>query len=152
LNTAIAAIAGLLVALAPQFTYNSVLLLPDSLTVFPILVAVYLLNWAIKRPRLITLSMAGALIGLSCWLRANSMLLAPFICLVIPFLFERGRRLHYSIVIVGGALLVITPLTIRNYIVYDHFIPISLGGSQTLLEGIGDYDESGSLGIPNTDM
>ena len=131
LNTAIAAIAGLLVALAPQFTYNSVLLLPDSLTVFPILVAVYLLNWAIKRPRLITLAMAGALIGLSCWLRANSMLLAPFMCLAIPFLFERGKRLHYSIAIVGGALLTIAPLTIRNYIVYDHFIPISLGGGQT---------------------
>ncbi|HKC64864.1 MAG TPA: glycosyltransferase family 39 protein, partial [Pyrinomonadaceae bacterium] len=152
LNTSIAVIAGLLVAVAPQFTYNSVLLLPDSLTVLPILLAVYLLNRATKQPRIVTLAMAGAALGLSCWLRANSMLLAPFICLSMPFLFERGRRFRYAIAIVFGALIVIAPLTIRNYIVYDHFIPISLGGGQTLLEGIGDYDESGSLGIPNTDM
>lgn len=152
LNTVIAVIAGLLVATAPQFTYNSVLLLPDSLTVLPILLAVYLLSSAVKRPRLITLAMAGALIGLSCWLRANAMLLAPFMCLAIPFLLERGKRLHYAVAILCGALVVLATLTIRNYIVYDHFIPISLGGGQTLLEGIGDYDEDGILGIPNTDM
>ncbi|PYS50703.1 MAG: hypothetical protein DMF68_06325 [Acidobacteria bacterium] len=152
LNTAVALIAGLLVAAAPQFTYNSVLLLPDSLTVLPILLAVYLLNRATKSPRLITLAITGSLVGLSCWLRANAMLLAPFICLAVPFLFERGRRFRYAVAIACGALVIIAPLTIRNYIVYDHFIPISLGGGQTLLEGIGDYDESGSLGIPNTDM
>jgi len=36
-------IAGLLAALAPQFTWNSVLLLPDSISVLPILLAIYLI-------------------------------------------------------------------------------------------------------------
>ncbi|HEX8890857.1 MAG TPA: glycosyltransferase family 39 protein [Pyrinomonadaceae bacterium] len=151
-NKAIASIAGLLVALAPQFTYNSVLLLPDSLSVLPILVATYLFIRASKRPRPVTLIVAGGLFALSCWLRANSMLLAPFMLIAIPKLFERGKRLHFALAFIGGAVLVIAPLTIRNYIVYAHFIPVSLGGGQTLLEGIADYDESGSLGIPNTDM
>jgi hypothetical protein len=148
----IATIAGLLVALAPQFTYNSVLLLPDTLSILPILVAVYLLVRASKRPRLLTLILAGALVGLSCWLRANAMLLAPFMAAIFPFLFERGRRVRYALALVGGSILVIAPLTIRNFIVYNHFIPVSLGGGQTLLEGIADYDSDGSLGIPNTDM
>src|SRR6185503_793338 len=39
-----AAIAGLLAALSPQLAWNSVLLLPDSLSVFPILLAVYVLT------------------------------------------------------------------------------------------------------------
>jgi hypothetical protein len=151
-NMEIATIAGLLIALAPQFTYNSVLLLPDTLSVLPILLAVYFLTRAYKRPRLVTFIIAGAFIGLSCWLRANALLLAPFMAAAIPLLFERGWRLRSALALVGGSLLVIAPLTIRNFIVYDHFIPVSLGAGQTLLEGISDYDEDKSLGIPNTDM
>ena len=39
----VAVLAGLLTALSPQFSYHSVLLLPDSLAVLPILVAVFLI-------------------------------------------------------------------------------------------------------------
>ncbi|HEV7373675.1 MAG TPA: glycosyltransferase family 39 protein [Pyrinomonadaceae bacterium] len=151
-NRTVATIAGLLVAIAPQFTYNSVMLLPDSLAVLPILLAVYFLIQAIKRPRLRMFIIAGALVGLSCWLRANALLLAPFMAAVIPILLERGKRLRYALALVGGTILIVAPLTIRNYIVYDYFIPVSLGAGQTMLEGIADYDTSGSLGIPNTDM
>lgn len=150
-NTSTATIAGLLVALAPQFTYNSVMLLPDTLAVLPVLLAVYCLVRATKSPRLVWFVAAGALVGLSCWLRANAMLLAPFMAAATPLLFERGRRLRYALALVGGSLLVIAPLTIRNAIVYRHFVPVSLGAGQTFLEGIADYDD-GSLGIPNTDM
>jgi hypothetical protein len=152
LNRTVATIAGLLVTLAPQFTYNSVMLLPDSLTVLPILLAVYFLIQAIRRPHLSKFIIAGALVGLSCWLRANALLLAPFMAAIIPLLFVRGKRLRYALALVGGTILIIAPLTIRNYIVYDYFIPVSLGAGQTMLEGIADYDASGSLGIPNTDM
>ena len=151
-NMTTATIAGMLVALAPQFTYNSVMLLPDSLSVLPILLAIYFLTRAYKRPRLLTFIIIGALVGLSCWLRANALLLAPFMAASVPLLFERGKRMRFALALVGGSICVIAPLTIRNYIVYDHFIPVSLGAGQTLLEGISDYDEEKSLGIPNTDM
>src|SRR6266704_1177923 len=65
-----ALIAGMLAAFSPQFSWNSVLLLPDSLAVLPILVAVYWLTRAAKNPRLATFIIAGALVGLSCWFRA----------------------------------------------------------------------------------
>jgi hypothetical protein len=152
LPESVAVIAGLLVALSPQFAWNSVLLLPDSLSVAPILLAVYCLARAYRRPRLWLLIAAGALVGLSCWLRANAMLLAPFMTLSIPFLFKRGMRLRYAAALLGGALLIVAPLTIRNAIVFGHFIPVSLGAGQTLLEGISDYDEAHRFGIPETDM
>lgn len=152
LNQAVATIAGLLVSLAPQFTYNSTLLLPDSLAVLPLLIAVYLLIRASTRPRLITFIMAGALVGVSCWLRANALLLAPFMALIIPVILARGKQLRSALALVGGAVIVIASLTIRNYIVYDHFIPVSLGAGQTMLEGLADYDVDGRLGIPATDM
>ena len=145
-------IAGGLAALSPQFAWNTVLLLPDSLSVFPILLAVYLLARALRRPRLLTVLAAGALVGLSCWLRANALLLAPFMALACLALFERKLRLSYGAALLAGALLVIAPLTIRNAIVFRHFIPLSLGAGQTFLEGIADYDREGRFGVPQTDM
>lgn len=145
-------IAGMLAALSPQFAWNSVLLLPDTLSVFPILLAVYLLARAAQRPRVVTVMAAGALIGLSCWLRANALLLAPFLACACFLLFRRKMRLAYGAALLAGAVLIIAPLTLRNAIVLRHFIPLSLGAGQTFLEGIADYDPEGRFGVPQTDM
>jgi hypothetical protein len=150
--TGAATVAGLLVAFAPQFTWNSILLLPDTLAVLPVLAAVYLLVRAQRRPGVWKVAGAGALIGVSCWLRANALLMAPFLCLLTPVLFERGRRLRYAAALLAGTLLLIAPVTLRNAVVFGRFIPLSLGAGQTLLEGIADYDEAGQFGIPVTDL
>ena len=171
-----ALIAGMLAAFSPQFVWNSVLLLPDSLAVLPILVAVYWLTRAAKNPRLATFIIAGALVGLSCWFRANAMLLTLFLAAAVPLLIKKreiakrptnfslslpqerdklkfvGQRWHYALAVVFGTLLIVLPLTVRNAIVFHRFIPLSLGAGQTLLEGIADYDPQGKFGIPNTDM
>jgi dolichyl-phosphate-mannose-protein mannosyltransferase len=165
-------IAGILAAFSPQFAWNSVLLLPDSISVLPILVAIYLIAHAAKKPRLLTFIIAGALIGISCWLRANTMLLTFFVALAVPIL-ARGtksptsfslssraddklkfveQKWQFALAVVCGALLIVVPLTIRNAIVFHRFIPLSLGAGQTLLEGIADYDHEGRFGIPQTDM
>ena len=145
-------IGGALVGFAPQFTWNSVLLLPDTLAVFPLLLAVYCLARALKNPRLLLLVLAGVFIGVSCWLRANALLMAPFLAVVVFFMFEKPTRLRFASAFLAAAVLVVAPLTIRNWVVFHHFIPVSLGVGQTMLEGIADYDPQGSLGIPNTDM
>ncbi|MDQ3474316.1 MAG: glycosyltransferase family 39 protein [Acidobacteriota bacterium] len=148
----VAVIAGLLTALSPQFSYHSVLLLPDSLAVLPILLAVYLIVWSFKRPRFLTFLLAGALIGISCWLRANALLLAPFLAICLAFLSQRGLRLRFATAFLAGALAIIVPVTIKNWVVFGHFVPLSLGAGQTLLEGIADYDTEKRLGIPQTDL
>jgi hypothetical protein len=146
-------VAGLLAAVAPQFAWNSVLLLPDTLSVLPILLAFYCLLHASRRGGAVALVLlAGALVGVSCWLRPNGLLLAPFLALFAPALFGRGRRVRCALALAGGALLVIAPLTIRNAVVFGHFIPLSLGAGQTLLEGIADYDREKRFGIPETDL
>lgn len=148
----VAITAGLLVALSPQFAYYALLLLPDSITVLPILVAVYLLIRASKRPHLLTVAAAGAFIGLSCWLRANALLMPLFFSAATLILFERGKRLRYSLALVAGAIVTIAPVTIKNYIAFHHFIPVSLGAGQKLLEGIAEYDDEGRYGIPKSDL
>lgn len=149
---AAAVTAGALAALAPQFCWNSILLLPDTLAVLPVLVAVLLMLRSDRSRALTKVAAAGALIGLSCWLRANALLLAPFLALAVPFLFERGRRTRASLALVAGALAAVAPLTIRNALVFGEFIPVSLGSGQTLVEGIGDYDPEEKFGLPDTDV
>ncbi len=144
--------AGMLAALSPQFAWNSVLLLPDSIAVLPILLAIFLLTRALKQPRLLTFVLVGALIGISCWLRANAMLLSLFIAAAAALLTMRPRRWQFALAVVCGTLLIVLPLTIRNAIVFHRFIPLSLGAGQTFLEGIADYDKEKRFGIPETDM
>ena len=147
-----AIVAGLLAAFSPQFAWNSVLLLPDTLAVLPILLGIYCLERSVRRTRLISFVLAGALLGISCWLRANAMLLPFFLAMAVLFLFPRERRVRYALAVIGGALLIVLPLTIRNAIVFHRFIPLSLGAGQTLLEGIADYDHEAKFNIPKTDM
>src|SRR5258708_4776619 len=139
-------IAGLLVAVSPQLSYYPSLLLPDSISVLPILLAVYCLVLAYRRPRIFLFVLAGVFVGVSCWLRANALLLAPFMTAALPILFSRGRRLRYAGALVLGSMLLILPITIKNYLVFHQFIPLSLGSGQKLLEGIAEYDQDGSLG------
>lgn len=143
--------AGLLAALSPQLAWNSVLLLPDSISVLPILLAIYLLARAVKNPRLLTFIMIGALIGVSCWLRANVMLLTFFVAAAVPLILTK-LRWRFAAAVICGTLLIVLPLTVRNAIVFHKFIPLSLGAGQTFLEGIADYDKDGRFGIPSTDM
>ncbi|HEY9282716.1 MAG TPA: glycosyltransferase family 39 protein, partial [Pyrinomonadaceae bacterium] len=177
-NFAAAALASALSALAPQFSWNSVMLLPDTLAVLPVLAAVYCLarasrprrdatetdarphraatkagsGGAARRRALALMFACGALVGVSCWLRANAMLLGPFLAfLVVPLLFPRGARLRPSAALLAGALLVVGVLTLRNAVVFGRFIPVSLGAGQTFLEGIADYDDDNRFGIPRTD-
>jgi hypothetical protein len=146
-----ATIAGLFATLSPQLAWNSVLLLPDSLATFPILFAVFLMVRSREKPRLATFVLIGALVGLSCWLRANAMLLTMFLAAAVLLLHGK-KQWRYSLAVIAGTLLIVLPLTIRNAIVTRHFIPVSLGAGQTLLEGIADYDTNNRFGIPNTDM
>jgi 4-amino-4-deoxy-L-arabinose transferase-like glycosyltransferase len=155
---AIGIITGFLAAFAPQFSWNSLTLLPDSLAALPVLLALLLIarsrqqNNRANRSELLSIFVAGALIGVSCWLRANALLLAPFLIVLFLFIRKRAARWRPALALVGGALLIIAPLTVRNAIVFGSFIPISLGAGQTLLEGIADYNTDGSLGLPQTDI
>ncbi len=151
-----AVVTGLLAAFSPQLAWNSVLLLPDSISVLPILLAVFLLARALRNPRFSIFMAAGALIGISCWLRANAMLLTLFFAAAVLLVFK-GRPAHrparrFALAVICGTALVVLPLSIRNAIVFHRFIPLSLGAGQTLLEGIADYDKEGKLVVPSTDM
>jgi len=144
----LAVVAGSIAALSPHLAFYSTYGTPDSLSVPPILLSVYLVIRAIKRPRLVTVAAAGAMVGLSCWLRANALLLAPVLAVVVWLLVERSKRLRYAFALVCATITVIAPITIRNWMVFHTFVPLSLASGVNLVEGIANYDKEDRFGMP----
>ena len=151
LPVALAYLAGLLVACSPHLAHYALYFSPDSLAVLPMLIAVYLIIRAHKRPRLLPIVAAGMLVGVSCWLRSNALLLAPLLALVVALLFARGTRRRYSLALVCATVIVIAPITIRNWVIYHQFIPLTVASGVNLVQGIAEFDPEGRFGMPLSD-
>lgn len=147
----LAAIAGLLVAFSPHLAHYSLWLTPETLAVLPVAAAVFLIARCIERPRIWAMIAAGALAGVSCWLRSNGLLLAPALAIAVFLLLERERRIEYSAALVAAMITTIAPVTLRNWTAYHRFVPLSLGAGITMAEGIADYDPAGRFGMPAWD-
>lgn len=146
-----ALLAALLAAVAPQLAFRSLVLLPDSLSALPLVAAVLLIMKAAEDRSVRKMFLAGGLIGVSSWLRADSMLLPLFLCVTVIVLLPRDQWRRNALALIGGTVIVIAPLTIRNALVFRSFVPISLGTGVTLTEGIGDYDVEQRFGLSATD-
>jgi hypothetical protein len=146
-----ALLAALLAAVAPQLAFHSLLILPDSLTALPLLAAILLIMKAVEDRSARKMILAGAWIGISCWLRADSQLLPIFLCGTLTLLLPRGQRRRHALALIAGAAIVIAPITIRNVLVFRTFVPVSLGTGITLSEGIADYDVEQRFGLSATD-
>lgn len=133
-------VAGSLAAVSHHLAHISNFILPDALCALPLLAAFYLL-WRWRRgPYLYPVyALAGLLCGVAAWLRPQPMLFGPFLVVMLALVGRRrlptARR---ASIIAAAALLMIAPITIRNYIVYREFVPISIGTGLNLWEGIGE--------------
>jgi hypothetical protein len=79
------------------------------------------------------------------------MLLPLFLCVTLLVLLPRDKWRRNALALIGGAVIVIAPITIRNALVFRTFVPINLGTGQNLSAGIGDYDVEQRFGLPATD-
>lgn len=149
----IGAVAGLITAVSHHLSYYSNFLLPDSISAFPILIAIYLLaRFRHRRARPIWVyALAGLSIGLSVWLRPNTLLLGPFLAVFAPVFDMRWREIQRSWVLAAVSFLIVAPITIRNYIIYREFVPVSANLGMVLWEGIGDASGD-RFGAVNTDQ
>jgi len=150
-NQTVAIIGSMLVALSPHFGYYASWFSPDTLPVFPILIAVYLIVRVAKRPHVLTVLGAGVMLGVSCWFRANGLLLSLFLAAAVIVSLERRKRLVYAATLVFTVIVVISPITIRNWLLYHRFVLISVDSGLALVEGIAAYDDAGRFGMPRFD-
>ncbi len=146
-----AAIGGGLAAVSVQYAHHSNRLTPDMLCVLPVVAALLVLVRARNEPPLWPGALAGVLLGAATWLRPNMLLLGPF-CAVVFFLASRRRRteaLRFGLM-AAVSLAAIAPITIRNYVFYGAFVPMSINGGLVLWEGVADASGSG-FGSARTD-
>lgn len=129
-------------ALWPLLATYGAVPLADAPTSWIVLGAAWMLLLAAKRQSFWWALGAGALVGASCWLRANAMLLVFFWALALLLLVRTSwrRRALLSGGLVLAAMIVIAPVVVRNLIAFRAFVPTGLGAGTNLLEGIGETE------------
>ncbi len=134
--------------------------LPETIAIFVNLLFLYILSHSdhksLRKWRLSTtllLWVSGLLLGLSCLIRPNMLLLIPFIFLWILLSGSLGeasdsieklkisRRLLIASLFLMGVLLIILPVTLRNYLEAGDFVLISLNGGITYAQGNNPYSK-----------
>lgn len=141
LSWRVGAVSGLLAALSHGLAHISNFVLPDSLAALPILAASYCLTLAhgSRQRSYLFYSLSGVLMGIASWLRPQSMLLGIFVACVLWLTSRKRRSSLIRIALLASiSILMIAPITLRNYRVYDAFVPINIGIGIVLWEGIAD--------------
>lgn len=137
-------LAGLLVAISPHIAATSNLILADAVASIPLILAFLVALPAIQgvvspRSEVVRIFGMGVLIGMGVWIRPNVVLLGPFAALFLFFLLGRSKRaLLLSAMMAATSLLVVSPITLRNWLVFGEFVPVSINGGITLWQGVAD--------------
>jgi 4-amino-4-deoxy-L-arabinose transferase-like glycosyltransferase len=147
-------VSGALAALSPLLALNGVTPTADAPTSWLVLAAVLFLVLAAKRKSIYLALVAGIFLGLASWMRVNPLLLfVPWAVALFVFLpTPRRQRVALSLAVVLAALLVISPVVIRNLVVfYPEVAPTGLNVGWNLLAGIGETERGAEFGAPCCD-
>lgn len=140
-------IAGVLAALSPLLALSGATPLPDAPTSWLVLAAFWFLLTAVNRQQVFMGLAAGILVGLSCWLRSNAILLPLFWIAALCFWKATWRsRLVLSASVLVGFAIAVTPLFVRNAAAFHILTPTGLGMGTNLWEGIGETERAEEFG------
>ena len=151
---AVGVASGILAALSPLLALSGVTPTADAPTSWLVLAAALFLMLAATRRNIYFALAAGALLGLASWMRVNPLLLfVPWALALFIFLpGARRQRLTLSLSVVLAALVVISPVVIRNLVVfYPEVAPTGLNVGWNLLAGIGETERGAEFGAPCCD-
>ena len=141
--------ASLLVALSPLLAMYGAWPSSDAPTSWFVLGGVWLMLVAAKRRSIGWACGAGLLLGVACWFRANPLYLSAGWALAL-FFFVRaswGRRIALGAAVALTTLLVISPIVIRNYMVFPDFTPTGGTIGVNLWEGLGETELGRNYGF-----
>jgi len=135
-------VTSFLVALSPLLAMYGVSPTADAPTTWFVLGGLWCLLLATRRDRLAWAIASGALLGVACWLRVNPLYLSFFLALALLLFWNRAwrRRLKLASSVVAATLLVVSPIVIRNYLVFPDFTPTGGTLGTNLWEGLGETE------------
>jgi 4-amino-4-deoxy-L-arabinose transferase-like glycosyltransferase len=85
---------------------------------------------------------AGVLLGIACWFRVNPLYLC-FGWAIALLVFVQAKwsvKLKLGAAALGGTLIVIAPIVVRNYVVFPDFTPTGGTIGTNLWEGLGETE------------
>lgn len=131
----VALIAGMCAALYGPFVFFDVMIMKTFLSPFLTMLVLYAcLHYQLKQ-RTVWIWLAGLSIGLSTLIRENHLLLLIPVILFLWFPVDHGlstlKTRMKGLGLLGlGCLIVIAPVTIRNYFVAGQFVMVTTGGGE----------------------
>jgi len=147
-------VGGALAALSPLLALNGVTPSADAPTSWLVLAGVLFLVLAAKKRSIYFALGAGVFLGLASWMRVNPLLLfVPWaIALFVSLPTVRRARLALGLAVILATVVVISPVIIRNLIVfYPEVAPTGLNVGWNLLAGIGETERGPEFGAPCCD-
>ena len=140
--------AGVLAALSPLLAFNGATPLADSPTAWVVVGGAWMLLLAAKRLSWRWALGAGLMIGASCWLRANALLLGLWCAAALLFFVQASWpvALRSSAAFVLGVLLLVVPVIVRNSVAFHAFVPGGMGVGTNLWEGLGETSRAAEFG------
>lgn len=135
-----ALLAALAYALYPPFIISAASVLTETLTLLLLTGALYFF-WRLLSGSLRHAAFAGVLMGLSILIRP-AVLLLPVFLLAVLWLNRKECRgwLLKGLVYLLVSYAVVSPWTVRNYVVMGGFIPVSAHGGLSFWQGTGPAD------------
>jgi hypothetical protein len=146
-------VAGVLASLSPLLAFYGATPLADAPTMWLVVGGAWMLLLAAKRLSWRYALGAWLLIGASCWLRANALLLGVW-CALALLLFVRASwrvTLRLSVVFTLGVLLLVVPVIVRNSRAFHAFVPGGMGFGTNLWEGLGETSRAAEFGAISGD-
>lgn len=126
----VAVVVGLLAATYLPFLYYEGLLLKESIALFLVTSGLLLLVGALAKPTPLAFWSTGVVLGCLSLNRINALSLVAAALLVI-WLRTPARRMA-ALALLLGTVMAIAPVTLRNWIVSEEWVPISVAGGQVL--------------------
>ncbi|MCZ7536526.1 MAG: glycosyltransferase family 39 protein [Acidimicrobiia bacterium] len=139
--------AAAIAAIYPNLFQADAVLMTESPHALLVTVATLLAFRAADRPSRATFAALGLALGLGALSRSEGALFAPLLVLPLALLLRdrsRATRLGLAAVALAVALAVVAPWTIRNYVRFDAFVPISNNVGPTIDGANCDLTYSGT--------
>lgn len=129
--------AAAVAALYPMLFHADAILMTESPYALLVTAAILLSLRAAARPSPRTFAAVGVALGLGALTRSEGMLLVPLLAAALAASLRGGsvsRRLRLAGVTIGVAAALVLPWTVRNYVRFDTFVPVS-NNLGTVLDG-----------------
>ena len=141
--------ASVFAALSPLLAMVGVAPSSDAPTTWFAFAGLWLVLIAAKRRSLRWAFASGIVLGAACWLRVNPLYLCVFWALPLLLFAHANRRTRALMAgaVVLGTVLMISPIVIRNYLVFPVFTPTGGTIGANLWEGLGETELGRSNGF-----